>query len=149
MKDRVQDARDLAGRPRAAHPRLEPKRREVRCSKLPDGQADRAHRWLGEWNRLESARGPHPRGVSVRYLLTDYTLEGIEERLQARGFHLDNTLYSKLVRALVAFSEQTQLRNLQTPERLLKQSNEVYVQAWEHHPHGDRDEMPPELREYR
>ncbi|GAB4170230.1 MAG: hypothetical protein OHK0026_01230 [Rhodocyclaceae bacterium] len=149
MKDRVQDARVLAGRPRAAHPQGELKQREIRFSRLPPGQADEGHCWLCRLERLEASRGPHPRGVSVRYLLGDYTLEGIEGRLQQHGFHLDNTLYSKLVRALVSFSEQTQLRNLQMPERLLKQSNEVYVRAWENHPHGDRDEMPPELREYK
>ena len=32
-------------------------------------------------------------------------------------------------------------------ERLIKQSNEVYIQAWDHHVHGDHDDTPLELRE--
>lgn len=151
MKDRVQAARELAGRPHPAtqHPAGELKRREIRFSKLPPEQPVSACEMLCRLERLVAEMGPHPRGVSARYELTDYTLEAIEQRLRDRGYHLDNSLYSKLVRALVHYSEETELRNLRAPERLIKQSNEVYVQAWERRPHGDRDEMPPELREYK
>ena len=135
------------------HPETRPhgaeKHREIRFSMFPADQADRAHRLLAGLERLTSRRGPHQRGVSVRYDVTDYTLEGIETALRDQGFHLENTLYAKLMRALIHFCEDTELRNLRSPERLIKKSNEVYIKAWEHHPHGDHDDMPPELRDYR
>jgi hypothetical protein len=138
---------------RAKQPETRPhgseKQREIRFSLFPHDQADRAQRLLSGLDRLASERGPHQRGVSVRYDITDYTLEGIESALRDQGFHLDNTLYAKLMRALIHFCEDTELRNLRSPERLIKKSNEVYIKAWEHHPHGDHDDMPPELRDYR
>jgi hypothetical protein len=52
-------------------------------------------------------------------------------------------MYSKLMRTVVYFCEETQMRNMRVPERLIKKSHEVYSKAWEHHPHGDHDETPP------
>jgi hypothetical protein len=69
----------------------------------------------------------------VRYSVLDYSLESLEDALREAGFALDNSLYTKLVRALVYFCEETQRHNLLSPERLIKQSNEVYIQAWDHH----------------
>ena len=69
--------------------------------------------------------------------------------LVRQGFHLDNSMYSKLMRTVVYFCEETQMRNMRVPERLIKKSHEVYSKAWEHHPHGDHDETPPELRQER
>jgi len=152
MKDRVQSAREMAGRPGHAagvHPHGTLKQREIRFARLPPNQAEQAHRLLSGMERIQSFLGPHDRAVTLRYELTDYTLEGLENALRDQGFHLDNTLYRRLVRALTHYCEQTQLRNLRSPERLIKKSNEVYIKAWEHHPHGDHDEMPPELREYK
>ncbi len=85
----------------------------------------------------------------VRYSVLDYSLEALEDALREAGFALENSLYIKLVRALVYFSEETQRHNLLSPERLIKQSNEVYIQAWDHHAHGDHDDTPLELREYK
>jgi hypothetical protein len=69
--------------------------------------------------------------------------------LRDAGFHLDSSLYSKLVRALVYFCEETQRHNLESPERLIKKSNEVYIKVYDQHPHGDHDDTPVELREYK
>ena len=74
----------------------------------------------------------------------------LEAHMEDKGFHLDNTLMSKIVRALVHYVEETQLHNLGAPEKRLKRSSqEAYVKAWEHRPHGDHDEAPPEWREYK
>jgi hypothetical protein len=85
----------------------------------------------------------------VRYSVLDYSLELIEDALRDAGFHLDSSLYSKLVRALVYFCEETQRHNLESPERLIKKSNEVYIKVYDQHPHGDHDDTPVELREYK
>jgi hypothetical protein len=122
------------------------KHREIRFNKLRPGQAEQALVLLAELEGIEVASGPTATSISVWYEITDYTLASLEHALIEQGFHLENTLYCKLVRAIVHYSEETQLRNMRQPERLLKKSHEVYSKAWDHHPHGDHDETPPELR---
>lgn len=125
------------------------KHREIRFCKLKQSQVADAQAFLSTLPGLVVEPGMQPNGVSVWYEIADYCLEALEGLLVDKGFHLENTLYCKLVRALVYFTEETQRRNLAQPERLIKKSHEVYSQAWEHHPHGDHDETPPELREYK
>lgn len=125
------------------------KQRELRFKTLPPGQVERAWRALRMLKDLQVERGARETGLIVRYSVLDYTLEALEDGLRNAGFVLDNTLYMKLVRALVYFSEETQRHNLMSPERLIKQSNKVYIQAWAHQVHGDHDDTPLELREYK
>lgn len=122
------------------------KHREIRFNKLRSWQIEQARALLESLEHLEVAAGMLPNSISVWYEVTDYTMEGLEKALIDQGFHLENSLYCKIIRALVYFSEETQLRNMRQPERLIKKSNEIYSKAWEHHPHGDHDETPPELR---
>ncbi len=125
------------------------KHRELRFYKLKHWQIPEAYALLQALPDLEVAPGTQPNGISVWYEVTDHCMEALEKLLTDRGFHLETTLYCKLIRALVYFSEETQRRNLGQPERLIKKSHDVYSKAWEHHPHGDHDETPPELREYK
>ncbi len=125
------------------------KEREIRFHDTPPGQLTQALHLLGGLEGLTVRPASVPNTLIARYDLADYTLEGLETGLSEQGFHLDNSLYCKLMRAIIYFCEETQLRNLRSPERLIKKSNEIYVKAYGHHPHGDRDEMPPELREYK
>ncbi|HTY98916.1 MAG TPA: hypothetical protein VMB75_03735 [Rhodocyclaceae bacterium] len=122
------------------------KHREIRFAKLPPGQPEQAQSLLAGLERLEVAPGLEPECLSVWYEISDYTMEGLEAYLCYHGFHLSNTIYCKLIRALVYYCEETQLSNLRGPERLLKRSNDVYSKAWDHHPHGDHDDTPPDLR---
>ncbi len=122
------------------------KHREIRFAKLPPNQANYARQLLAHLPNIELVPGALPNCLSVVYDVTEYTLEGLEAALSHSGLHLDSSLLAKLIRALVYFSEETQLRNMAGPQRLIKKSHEIYCQAWEHHPHGDRDETPPELR---
>lgn len=125
------------------------KQREIRFCRLKHWQVAEAQALLATLPRLEVTPGSQANVLVVAYELSDYTLEALEKFLEDKGFHLDSTLFAKLVRALVYFSEATQRRNLGQPERLIKQSQEVYSLAWEHHPHGDHDDTPPELRDYK
>ena len=125
------------------------KHREIRFAKLPPDQVERAYTLLTRLQHLDVEHGPEPFILSIAYEIEDFTLEGLEGALRKEGFHLSNNLYSKLVRALVYYCEDTQLRNMHGPQRLIKKSHEVYCQAWEHHPHGDHDDTPPELRQDR
>lgn len=123
------------------------KHREIRFCKLKPEQVGEAFVLLSTLPQLEVAPGTLPNGISVWYEIADHSMEMLEQLLVDRGFHLENTLYCKLIRALVYFTEETQRRNLGQPERLLKKSHDVYSKAWEHHPHGDHDDTPRDLRE--
>lgn len=125
------------------------KQREIRFAAFPPGQAERAFQALRILKGVVVRPGEKSGSVVVRYSVLDYSLELIEDALLEAGYHLDNGLYSKLMRALVYFCEETQRHNLLSPERLIKKSNEVYVTVYDQHPHGDHDDTPPELREYK
>jgi hypothetical protein len=122
------------------------KHREIRFAKLPPGQVERAWALMERLDGLQLATGSVPNGIAIWYEVEDHTLEEIEGALRHEGFHLECSLYNKLIRALVYYSEDTQLRNMRGPQRLIKKSHEVYSKAWDHHPHGDHDDTPPELR---
>lgn len=125
------------------------KHRELRFNKLRPWQVEQARTLLASLERIDVVPGLLPNSLSVWYDVSDYTMEGLENALIERGFHLENTLYCKMIRALVYFCEDTQLRNMHQPERLIKKSNEIYSKAWDHHPHGDHDDTPVELRQDR
>ena len=108
------------------------KKREILFSKFPPGQV--------------------PEAADAERVFRDMAGQGnkLIEHLVDKGFHLDNTLFTKLTRALIYYVEDTQLHNIGAPEKRLKRSaQEAYVHAWEHHPHGDHDDTPPEWREYK
>lgn len=126
------------------------KERQIQFAKFPPGQVPEAADCLQRFENLEVAPQLARRAVDVTYDLTDYTLATLEDHLIDQGFHLDNTLMSKLVRALIHYVEDTQLHNLEAPPRPLKRSqHEAYLHAWEQHPHGDHDDTPLEWREYK
>jgi hypothetical protein len=122
------------------------KHRELRFATLPPRQVERAYMLLARIERLDLEPGMLPNSLSIWYEIEDHTMEALEAALRDAGFKFECSLYAKLIRALVYYSEDTQLRNMHGPQRLIKKSHEVYMKAWEHHPHGDHDETPPELR---
>jgi C-terminal processing protease CtpA/Prc len=107
--------------------------------------------------KLTTARyyTPNGRSIQAKGIVPDIVVEETANGttgLRLREADLDRhlpSIYCKIVRALVYFTEETQLSNLKEPARLIKQSNQVYIKAWEHHPHGDRDDTPVEAREDR
>ncbi|WP_323004435.1 hypothetical protein [Denitromonas sp.] len=115
----------------------------------PRGRSNRALAALRRLRGLKVEPGPRALCLEVEYSVLDFSLELLENALRDAGFHLDNSLYVKLVRALVYFSEETQRHNIASPERLIKQSNEVYIKVYDQHPHGDHDDTPVELRDYK
>jgi hypothetical protein len=126
------------------------KKREILFAKFPPGQVPEAADDLKQVGEVEVEPRYEKRAVGVDYDLRDHTLEELENHLEDKGYHLDNTLLSKLTRALIHYIEETQVHNLGAPEKRIKRSaQEAYVKAWEQHPHGDHDETPPEWREYK
>lgn len=126
------------------------KERNLLFSKFPPGQVPEASDYLGKLEHLEVEAHVERRAVGVAYDLHEHSLQELEGALEDKGYHLDNTLMSKMMRALIYYVEETQLHNLDAPHRLLKKSqHEAYTHAWERHPHGDHDDTPPEWREYK
>ncbi|MBN9421133.1 MAG: hypothetical protein BGO63_10900 [Candidatus Accumulibacter sp. 66-26] len=135
-------------------PRDEPapirKERNIQFSKFPPGQVPEASDYLARIERVEAEALVEKRAVGVAYDLREHSLQELEGTLEDKGYHLDNTLMSKMMRALIYYVEETQLHNLEAPLKPLKRSqSEAYTHAWERHPHGDHDDTPPEWREYR
>lgn len=123
------------------------KHRELRFDRQHGSdEVAQAHSLLAGIEGLEVEIGLHINSLSIWYDVRDCTLEGLEAALRHQGFHLDNSLSTRLLRAMVHFCEETQLRNLRVPERLIKKSNQVYSKAWDQHLHGDHDDTPPDLR---
>ena len=96
------------------------KERSVLFSKFPPGQVPEASDELAKIEHLEVEPHVEQRSVDVAYDLHEHSLEELETTLQDKGFHLDNTLMSKMIRALIYYVEETQLHNLDAPDRLLK-----------------------------
>lgn len=126
------------------------KKREILFSKFPPGQVPEAASDLQRLDEVNVEPKFEKRSVGVSYDLQQHTLRELDEHLIDKGYHLDNTLMTKLTRALIYYVEDTQLHNMAAPEKRLKRSEqEAYVKAWEHRPHGDHDDTPPEWREYK
>lgn len=122
---------------------------ELRLAAAEAAQVEQALAFLQSLPYLQAEPSHHQGSLHVTYDLAHYSLRKIEAALEEQGFHLDDTLISRLKRSLTHYCEETRSRNATSPQRLIKQSNQVYVKAWEHHPHGDHDDTPPELREYK
>ncbi len=109
--------------------------RNVLFAKFPPGQVPEAADVLRKVEHVDVEPCVERRAVGVVYDLHEHSLQELENGLEDKGFHLDNTLLSKLMRALIYYVEETQLHNLDAPDRPLKKSqNEAYTHAWEQHP---------------
>ncbi len=124
------------------------KHRELRFSKCCLERIDEAGQFLAALGSI-TVTGRRGLALAIEYSLTEHSFRGIERLLRSHGFLPESSLKMRLIRAVLYFCEDTQMRNLRQPERLIKKSNEIYVQAWQHHPHGDHDDTPTELRDYR
>jgi hypothetical protein len=124
------------------------KSREIVFHSLPGGQVERALSLLEGLDGLEVTVGAEANRLLVRYHICEYTLEGLELALASQGFHLDNSLLSKLKRALAYFCESVQRRNVAANEPDIK-SQQAFMKVYERHLHGDCDDTPEEWRGYK
>lgn len=124
------------------------KEREIVFHALPPGQLERALVLLQGLEGLWVAAGADGTRLLVRYDVCEYTLEGIESALMLDGFHLDNSLLSKLKRSLAYFSEDVQRRNVAASAPDMK-SQEAFMTVYDRRLHGDYDGTPEEWRRYK
>ena len=122
------------------------KHRRLRFDRSRPEQVAKARELLSGLEGLHVEDGQTPYCLAIWYEVCSFTLEGLETALRKQGFMLEEGIGWKLVRAVIYYAEETQLRNMRCPERLLKKSHEVYSRAWDQHKHGDHDDTPPDLR---
>jgi len=124
------------------------KKREIQFDPMPPGQTPEALDALETLKHVKADEGKRELTVAVSYNLLQHTFQELETRLQDQGFHLDNSLLSKLKRALIEYSEEVQLDNLQSTEQALK-ARQIFAKVYEQRPQGDHDSTPEEWRTYR
>lgn len=103
---------------------------------------------LNDIEGIINASRINPFGIHVTYHLAKITLNDIEDALQEIGFHLDNSVLSKLKRALFYYAEDTQLANLGYDHAESKSTLEIFINRYNKLPHGCRDERPVHFRHY-
>lgn len=124
------------------------KNREIVFHPLPPGQVQRARVLLEGLDGVAVTVAPDGNRLLVSYHVCEYTLEGLETALASQGFHLDNSLLSKLKRALAYFCEGVQRRNVAANEPDIK-SQQAFMKVYDCHLHGDHDDTPEEWRDYK
>ncbi len=124
------------------------RKRQINFDPVPPGQAREAMLLLDGLPHLQVLGLVGDNGLLVKYDLRHYSLERVETALVAEGFHLENTLLAKLKRALIHYCERVQAGHLRQQPQYAR-TRRIYAQVYENHAHGDRDDTPPEWREYR
>jgi hypothetical protein len=126
------------------------KQRDLVFAANPPGQADRAFALLSGLDGLLVERSGDPNRLRITYSLLDYALESLEQALIREGFRLDDSALGHIGKKLTYYREEMEYHNLNIPERHAKDRKaEIFVKAYDHHLHGDHDDTPPELREYK
>jgi len=126
------------------------KQHDIVFSAEPSGQVERAYQLLSGLPDCKVEYGNAPNTLRVSYNLHHYTLEGLENGLTEQGFHLDHNILHNVGRKIIYYCEDTICHNLDIPTHPTKKNErEVFVKAYSKEPHGDHDDTPPELREYK
>ncbi|BBI98626.1 hypothetical protein FGKAn22_03190 [Ferrigenium kumadai] len=126
------------------------KQRDIVFSDGHPEQLEQAYLLLSGLPNCKVAYGDGPHTLQVSYNLRDYTLEGLENALIEEGFHLDHSLLHSIGRKVIYYCEDTTCHNMEIPVHPTKKNErEVFMKAYDQQPHGDHDDIPPELREYK
>ncbi|MDH2916482.1 MAG: hypothetical protein PXX77_06340 [Gallionella sp.] len=114
----------------------------------PANQLDQAFLLLSGLDNLQVENGPALNSLIIRYSVEHYSLEGLEKALIKEGFSFNYGFFGRLKNGLIHYCEDVQYHNLKTPEpRTKNNSQEVFVKAYGHRPHGDHDDTPLDTRE--
>jgi len=126
------------------------KQREILfCTLHPDpNQAGSAALLLTDMEGIRDPRPIEPHRLHLSYDLTVITYQEIESGLAEVGFHLDNSLMTKLKRALIHYTEETARANLGCPKGKTNCTDGVFVSRYQRLQHGCRDQRPDHWRNY-
>ena len=126
------------------------KERLLVFSMKPADQLFAAYMLLVGLENFHVEMGPQPNSLLIRYSVQDYSLEALEKALTREGFRLEYRLVDKIRKHLIHYCEDVQYHNLKTPEpRTKNNAQEIFVKAYELHPHGNYDDTPKDLREFK
>jgi hypothetical protein len=90
-----------------------------------------------------------PNRVLVRYDLRDVTFAEIESALEELGFHLDNSVLTRLRRAYYGYCEDTRRANMKINPNCFGQcARRIFVRHYQKGEHGCRDHRPSHWRAY-
>ncbi|GAB4346732.1 MAG: hypothetical protein Kow006_05670 [Gammaproteobacteria bacterium] len=113
-----------------------------------DDQALTALQLLSGMDEVDAVRRLSDHCIEVEYRLRHVRLKMLEEFLVRAGFHLDNSLMTRLKRALWHYTEQVEYDNLQLPSHTYLDTTEVFINRYRHLRHGCRDDRPEHWRKY-
>ncbi len=126
------------------------KQRDIVFDAESFGQIERAYLLLSGLPDCKVEYGDAPNTLRIAYNLRHYTLEGLESGLINEGFQLDDSPLHAIGRKIIYYCEDTICHNLDIPSHSTKMyEREVFVKAYSQQPHGDHDDTPPELRDYK
>jgi hypothetical protein len=135
-----------------AEPTSTLKVREIRfCPLHPDtDQAESAFQLLLKLDDVLGVVKESETCLITTYDVAEITLAEIEDTLIELGFHLDNSLICRLMRALYHFTEENERATLsgQSHRRPSNDAREAFVRQYQRHRHGCRDDRPQHWREY-
>lgn len=114
----------------------------------PHEQAEHAHEFLDGLQGVYRIERVADDGLQLTYDLNHTCLEFIETHLQAQGFHLDNSLLTKLRRALHYYSEAALIDTLRNGDECRQRIQEVAKKTFEQTRHGCTDPRPEPWRHY-
>jgi len=126
------------------------KQRVLVFSNDPANQLDQAYLLLRGLEDFHVEKTALPNSLLIRYSIQHYSLEALENALKREGFKLEHSLFGRIKTQLIHYCEDVQYHNLKTPEpRTKNNSQEIFVKAYEQHPHGNHDDTPKDLREFK
>ena len=89
------------------------KKRVLRFTSEPAGQAERALTILSGLPGLRLVLSTESHSLEIHYNLSDYTLAGLEHALEQEGFSLKHGFLHHLARHLVYYCEDTSRHNME------------------------------------
>jgi len=84
--------------------------------------------------------------LRISYDIRVITLQVLENALTELGFHLDNSLFFKLKRALYYYTEEVQQENLGCSKGQCTRN--IFINRYDRLRHGCRDDRPNHWRKY-
>ncbi len=126
------------------------KLREIHfCSLDPNARPARdAAQLLLDAPGVEEVKALTRDSLQIRYNLEQISQQIIEDSLAELGFHLDNSLLSRMKRALIYYSEETQLANMGRSHDQASATLDIFISSYQQRRHGCRDSRPEYLRHY-
>ncbi len=86
--------------------------------------------------------------ITISYDLSRICLRVIEALLTELGFHLDNSLMSRLKRALYYYTEENEMESTLIRDDQDHSTREIFMRCYRCKTHGCRDERPEHWRSY-